>query len=117
MIRASNTYEGECGCGRLYVTCVSDEDGGITRIHVHFGKAGGCASAIVQALADLSNLAITSGIPVQKLITTLMGMSCHNANLQRQPEPLESCITVVSRMMAKHLKAHGGEPDARSSNI
>ena len=73
------TYKLTTGCGTIYVTICETEEKPFW-IFAHIGKAGGCASANVEALCRLSALALQEGASPERVIQQLKGISCHQSN-------------------------------------
>lgn len=64
------------GCGPLVVTINEDEQG-IAEVIVKGGKSGGCIAAQVEAIGRLASLCMRSGVPKEKVISQLGGITCH----------------------------------------
>ncbi|HXK31828.1 MAG TPA: TSCPD domain-containing protein [Candidatus Paceibacterota bacterium] len=64
------------GHGNMYITINFDEQGLPFEIFAALGKAGGCDSAQLEAIARLASLALRSGIPAQEVIEQLRGITC-----------------------------------------
>ena len=63
------------GHGNLYVTVNSDE-GGPFEVFTLLGKAGGCDSALLEAISRLVSLALRGGIPAEDVAAQLAGLTC-----------------------------------------
>jgi ribonucleoside-diphosphate reductase alpha chain len=68
------TEKVKIGCGSLYVTVNSDENG-ICEIFTSLGRGGGCPSQS-EAAARLASMALRAGIDVQEIIDQLKGIRC-----------------------------------------
>lgn len=96
--KPSCTTEERCGCGKIYTTITRTKDNEIAGVLISFGKAGGCASATTQAIADLANEGLKFGVPVQNMVRILKGTSCPRSNLQSTP-PVLSCVEVIAGIL------------------
>lgn len=66
------------GCGSIYVTVNYDDQGCLFEIFSILGKAGGCASAQLEAIARLSSLALRSGVAIADIAKHLRFIRCPN---------------------------------------
>jgi len=111
----NKTYRIHTGCGKLYITLVSDEKG-LCEVFVKMGKAGGCATAQVAAIGQLISIALWSvsqrkgekegkrsraGI-VDWAIEQLEGIQCHNPS----PDGVAlSCADAIGKVLKKWREA------------
>jgi ribonucleoside-diphosphate reductase alpha chain len=92
------------GCGALYVTVNSDE-AGMFEVFSALGKAGGCASAQLEAICRLISLALRSGVDVQAIIKQLRGIRCPSLAWEGGKSVL-SCADAIASVLERHV---GGE--------
>jgi ribonucleoside-diphosphate reductase alpha chain len=90
------------GCGSLYVTVNSDEHG-ICEVFSSLGKAGGCASAQLEATCRLISLALRSGINPDAIAKNLRGIRCPSIAWEDGTSVL-SCADAIAAVLQRHLK-------------
>jgi len=89
------------GCGYIYVTVNSDEQG-ICEVFSSLGKAGGCASAQLEATCRLISLALRSGVDVTSVARQLRGIRCPSIAWEEGKSVL-SCADAIASVLEKHI--------------
>ncbi|MFW5790082.1 MAG: vitamin B12-dependent ribonucleotide reductase [Bacillota bacterium] len=84
------------GCGKLYITINSDEEG-ICELFTTTGKGGGC-HAQSEAISRLTSLALRSGMPVEEITDQLKGIRCEAAMIRSEVKNL-SCPDAIGRAL------------------
>ena len=92
------------GCGYIYVTVNSDEEG-ICEVFSHLGKAGGCASAQLEATCRLISLALRSGLDVAAVVRQLRGIRCPSIAWEGGKSVL-SCADAIASVLEKHTAGY-----------
>ena len=90
----------QTGCGKLYVTINSDENGPF-EIFTQMGKAGGCAASQAEAISRLVSLSLRSGIPPEEIYGELTGISCHRVVWQKGVR-IMSCADAIAKAIQWH---------------
>jgi len=96
------------GCGYIYVTVNSDEQG-ICEVFSHLGKAGGCASAQLEATCRLISLALRSGIDVASVVKQLRGIRCPSIAWE-EGKSILSCADAIASILEKHVSGGNNNP-------
>jgi ribonucleoside-diphosphate reductase alpha chain len=94
------------GCGNMYVTVNSDEHG-ICEVFSTLGKAGGCASAQLEAICRLISLELRSGLDLLPVVKQLRGIRCPSIAWENGHAVL-SCADAIGSVLEKQLQ--GGNP-------
>jgi len=90
------------GCGYIYVT-VNFDDKGICEVFSSLGKAGGCASAQLEATSRLISLVLRSGIEVGSVIKQLRTIRCPSVSWENGRAIL-SCADAIGSVLEKYVK-------------
>jgi ribonucleoside-diphosphate reductase alpha chain len=89
------------GCGYIYVT-VNSDDQGIFEVFSHLGKAGGCASAQLEATCRLISLALRAGVDVAAVVRQLRGIRCPSIAWE-EGKSILSCADAIASVLEKHV--------------
>ena len=96
------------GCGHMYVTVNFDEQG-ICEVFSTLGKAGGCATAQLEATCRLISLALRSGVDVASIIKQLRGIRCPSIAWEEGKAVL-SCADAIASVLEKHISGEENKP-------
>ncbi|MDD5005109.1 MAG: vitamin B12-dependent ribonucleotide reductase [Candidatus Omnitrophica bacterium] len=90
------------GCGNLYVTINTDEEGKPFELFTQMGKAGGCAASQLEAIGRLASLAFRSGIDIKSIIGQLRSIRCPSPSWE-EGQRIFSCADAIARVIERRL--------------
>jgi ribonucleoside-diphosphate reductase alpha chain len=103
------------GCGNMYVT-VNLDDQGICEVFSTLGKAGGCASAQLEATCRLISLALRTGVEVTSISRQLRGIRCPSIAWEDGKSVL-SCADAIASVLEKHINGDDEGSQSRDFGI
>lgn len=96
------TQKIETGCGHMYVTINSD-DQGACEMFIQMGKVGGCASAQLEAQARLISMALRADIDIESITRQLKGIRCPSP-MWNKGKLVTSCSDAVATALQKFME-------------
>jgi ribonucleoside-diphosphate reductase alpha chain len=103
------------GCGYIYVT-VNSDDQGIFEVFSHLGKAGGCASAQLEATCRLISLALRAGVDVAAVVRQLRGIRCPSIAWE-EGKSILSCADAIASVLEKHIVGETAQPQTEDYGL
>jgi ribonucleoside-diphosphate reductase alpha chain len=101
-VTIGTTTKVSTGCGNLYITINTDEEGRPFELFTQMGKAGGCAASQLEAIGRLVSLAFRSGIEVKSIIEQLRSIRCPSPSWEKGVR-IFSCADAIARVIEKRL--------------
>jgi ribonucleoside-diphosphate reductase alpha chain len=102
------------GCGSLYITVASD-DKGLCEVFSTLGKAGGCASAQLEATCRLISLALRSGVDPSEVVKMLKGIRCPSIAWEDGKSVL-SCADAIATVLDNCIRGQSQTASSGSSH-
>jgi len=99
------------GCGNLYITVNSDENG-ICEVFTNLGRAGGCPSQS-EATSRLISIALRAGVDIREIIEQLRGIRCHSTLRQKGLKVL-SCPDAIGRALERYMNTKVEHQDIKT---
>jgi ribonucleoside-diphosphate reductase alpha chain len=89
------------GCGHLYVTVNSDDEG-IFEVFALLGKAGGCAAAQLESIGRLISLSLRAGVDISSVVKQLRGIRCPSVAWEEGKSVL-SCADAIASVLENYI--------------
>ncbi|MBW2622642.1 MAG: TSCPD domain-containing protein [Deltaproteobacteria bacterium] len=103
-IYRSTTEEFSTGCGDIYVHISFDENDNPVELFASMGKAGGCSSAMLEAVGKSTSIGLRCGISPEQFIKQYIGIRCPNPTWA-DGEQILSCIDAMGRGLENAQKS------------
>lgn len=102
-VTTGTTEMAKIGCGKLYITINSDDEG-LCELFTSTGRAGGCP-AQSEATGRLVSLALRAGVDERAIINQLKGIRCVSTVSKRKSNGIKvmSCPDAIGRVIEKYV--------------
>jgi ribonucleoside-diphosphate reductase alpha chain len=107
------TEKVKIGCGNLYITVNSDENG-ICEVFTNLGRGGGCPSQS-EATSRLISIALRAGMDINEIIEQLRGIRCHTTLRQKGLKVL-SCPDAIGRALERYKRSNADHKDIKTAH-
>ena len=94
------------GCGKLNVTITYNKEYKIQEVFTNLGKAGGCATAQLEALSKTVSLGIRRGVDSEVFAKTLTDIKCKEGQVNAGVK-IESCADAIARCLKGEILSDG----------
>jgi len=101
------TEQVKTGCGRMYITINSDNEG-VIETFITTGSTGGC-SGFTEGVSRLVSLALRANIAPEAIIDQLTSVTCPTFLRRKATDKSlvgKSCPDIIGRILSQEVKAH-----------
>lgn len=106
------TDQVKTGCGKMYITVNSDNQG-LIETFITTGSSGGC-SGFTEGVSRLISLALRANIAPEAIIDQLTSVSCPNFIRKKATDKTivgKSCPDIIGRILYQQLRVNGSLPE------